>query len=355
MTFRKSSDSWIKLEAGSSEGSGEPTTFSRDGGYDFKTAPALDMGIKATGYRLDTSVAFKDFFDNGRGRLTLYHQDLEAGYAAPGLSTDRDLTQYGGTFALPVSGQLEMRLKADKVEQRQGLETTSGELDADYKLGEHWTISSGVRHDSREDNSPVVPLTQEEGDRTDLVARLLYDSKARWSAYGFAQESVQKTESREDNGRIGVGGRYRVTDRFNVTGEVSEGDLGESGRLGTEYLYSDRTNLYFNYALENERTDNGLRARKGNMASGFRTRYSDSASVFLEERYTHGDVPTGLMHSTGVELAPTDRLNLGANLDFGTLKDFQTSAELKRTAVGVSAGYGFDRLKLARPGISGGR
>jgi hypothetical protein len=54
------------------------------------------------------------------------------------------------------------------------------------------------------------------------------------------------------------------------------------------------------------------------MASGFRTRYSDSASVFLEERYTHGDVPTGLTHSTGVDLAPTDRLNLGANLDFGT-------------------------------------
>jgi opacity protein-like surface antigen len=53
------------------------------------------------------------------------------------------------------------------------------------------------------------------------------------------------------------------------------------------------------------------------------------------------------MHSTGVDLAPTDRLHLGANVDFGTLKDHETGAELERTAAGVSVGYGFDRLKIA--------
>jgi hypothetical protein len=83
------------------------------------------------------------------------------------------------------------------------------------------------------------------------------------------------------------------------------------------------------------------------MASGFRTRTSDSASVYLEERYTHGDGPSGLMHSTGVDLAPTDRFNLGASVDFGTLVDHQTGAELQRTAAGVRAGYGFDTLKIA--------
>jgi lipopolysaccharide assembly outer membrane protein LptD (OstA) len=124
-------------------------------------------------------------------------------------------------------------------------------------------------------------------------------------------------------------------------------EISERAADSTEYLYSDRTTVYSNYTLENERTDNGLRARKGNMASGFRTRYSDSTSIYLEDRYTYGDVPTGLMHSTGVELAPADRLNFGANLDFGILKDPQTAAELQRTAAGVSAGYGVDKLKIA--------
>jgi opacity protein-like surface antigen len=180
-----------------------------------------------------------------------------------------------------------------------------------------------------------------------MVVQVLYDSLARWSSYGFVQESLVTTGNREGNFRVGAGGSYRLTDRFKMNGELSEGEQGTGGRVGTEYLYSDRTNLYLNYALENERSDNGLRARKGSMTSGFRTRYSDSASIYLEERYTHGEVPTGLMHATGVDLAPTDRINLGAKLDFGTLKDEQTSAEIKRTAVSVSAGYGFDRLKLA--------
>jgi hypothetical protein len=235
----------------------------------------------------------------------------------------------------------------DKQDHQEGLDTETAELNLDYRMGEHWTLGSGVRYESREDNSAVVPETQEEGDRTDAVMKLLYDSRERWTAYGFVQETIQSSGDREDNGRIGAGGSLRIAERYNVTGEVSGGDLGAAGMLGIEYLYSDRTTLYSNYSLENERTDNGLLARRGNMASGFRTRYSDSASVYLEERYTHGDVPTGLTHSTGVKLVLFDRVNFGANLDLGTLTDPYTAAELERTALGVSAGYGFDTLKLA--------
>ena len=248
---------------------------------------------------------------------------------------------------MPFTNRLNARLKMDKLDQQEGLETETGELNLDYRMGEHWTLGSGVRHDSRKDNSAEVPETQEEGDRTDAAVRLLYDSHARWTTYGFVQETIQASGNRDDNGRIGAGGSLRLTDRFNVAGEVSGGDLGTGGRLETEYLYSDRTTMYLNYNLENERTDNGLRARKGNMASGFRTRYSDSASVYLEERYTHGDVATGLMHSTGVKLVSFDRVNFGANLDLGTLKDPYTAAETERTALGVNAGYGFDKLKIA--------
>ncbi|MBE0577513.1 MAG: OmpA family protein [Desulfuromonadales bacterium] len=353
VTFRKSSESWLRVETGRSEGPGVLTTTTWDGGFDFDQQPTLN-DTDAMAYRLDASIGFKDYFKNGRGQATFYLQDFEAGYSAPGEATDRDLTQYGAAATLPLTDRLGLRFKADRMDQRNrpgtqagGLETQTAEVDVDYQVDEHWTVSTGVRHDKRDDKSTTIAPTQEEGTRTDMVAKLLYDTGLRWSAYGFVQESLQATGTRDDNARIGTGGNYRVTDRFNVTGEVSEGDLGESGRLGTEYLYSDRTNLYLNYALENERTDNGLRARKGNLASGFRTRYSDSASIYLEERYTHGDVPTGLIHSTGVDLAPTDRLNLGANLDFGTLQDNQTGAELKRTAAGVSLGYGFDKLKIA--------
>jgi len=349
LTLRKSSASWLKLEAGRTKGPGVPATTSIDGGFGFDNTAGFLAGseVEASAYRVDGSLGFKDIFKNGRGQVTFYWQDLEAGYSAPGQATARDLTQYGGTADIPFTDRLRARAKMDKQEQEEGLETETAELNLDFRMGKHWTLGSGVRYDSRKDNSPVVPATQEEGDRTDAAVRLLYDSHTRWTAYGFVQETIRASGNQEDNGRIGAGGSVRVTDRFKVAGEVSEGDLGTGGKLGTEYLYSDRTTLYGNYSLENERTDNGLLARRGKMASGFRTRYSDSASVYAEERYTHGDVPTGLMHSAGVKLVPFDRVNFGANIDLGTLKDPQTAAELKRTALGVSAGYGFDKLALA--------
>jgi flagellar motor protein MotB len=348
LTLRKSAATWLRMETGRTKGPGVGATSSFDGGFNFDTVDAAsDNETEASAFRVDASIGFQDIFAAGRGKVTFYLQDLEAGYSAPGLTADRDISQYGATADLPVGDTLNIRAKADKQVQNQGLETEAAELNLDYSMSEHWTLSSGVRRDSREDNSAAVPATQEEGDRTDAVVKALYDSRARWTGYGFVQQTVETSGNRDDNNRVGAGGSLRVTDRFNLSGEVSGGDLGTGAQLGTEYLYSDRTTLYSNYTLENERSDNGLRARKGNLASGFRTRYSDSASVFLEERYTHGDVPTGLMHSTGVDLAPMDHLNFSANLDFGTLKDPATAAEIERQAVGVSAGYGLERLKIA--------
>ncbi|MFK5926984.1 MAG: hypothetical protein QM483_10170, partial [Desulfuromusa sp.] len=348
LTLRQSASSWLKLEVGRTRGPGVATTTSTDGGYEFVAANTVaDSEVAATAYRIDGSVAFSDLIKHWRGRVTFYLQDIEAGYAAPGLTTDKAITQYGGTAEIPFSERWLGRLKLDKQVQAEGLETDSGEVNIDYLISDNWTLSSGVRTDSRQDNSETISLTQETGDRTDGVVRVSYDSRKRWNSYGFVQETIQISGDRDDNGRIGVGGSWRLTDRFNLLGEISEGDLGTGASLGSEFLYSDRTTLYTNYTMENERSDNGLLSRKGNMTSGFRSRYSDTTSVYFEEQYTHGDVPTGLVHSAGVDLTPTDRLNFSVNLDLGTLKNPETAAELERTAAGISVGYGFDRLTLA--------
>ena len=91
-----------------------------------------------------------------------------------------------------------------------------------------------------------------------------------------------------------------------------------------------------------------------------KTRLSDSSSVYLEERYQHGDAATGLPHATGINLAPTERWNFGANWELGTLVDAQTDAETKRKAGGARIGYGFDtaavlerrRVPLRRDGAA---
>lgn len=352
ITLRKSAETWLKVERANSAGAGSTAFGSNDGGFSFATTSNTTTLVGPTdgqfgASRIDTSIGFKEVYDKANGNATFYRQLVEGGYSAPGLMTPTNVEQYGGTARSSVTDKIDVRLKADKRSQDMALETSAVEANVDYKLNDNWTLSGGVRNDNRIDHSPVVPLTQVQGDRTDVVARAGYDSKEKWSAYGYVQDTVKNTENRETNGRIGSGGTYQVNEQLRVNGELSNGDFGGAARLGTEYLYSDKTTAYMNYALENERSDNGVKARKGNMTSGVKSHYSDTTSVFVEEKYSHGDVPTGLTHSTGVEYAPDDRWNFGAHIDNGSLRDNLTGAKMERTGLGASAGYGFEAVKIA--------
>ena len=164
-------------------------------------------------------------------------------------------------------------------------------------------------------------------------------SGGTWRAYGFAQDTVATSGGRQNNSRIGVGGSYRLSKRFRIDGEASDGNLGLGGKIGTSFLYSERTSLYLNYSLENERTDNDQLVHSGswgNLVSGVKTRLSDSSSVYAEERYQTGASQSGLTHATGINLVTKEHWNFGGSAQFGTLFDSQTSASTKRKAAGTT-------------------
>ena len=323
LTVRWTTDSWVKLQAGRSDGPVSSTLRSDDGGFGFNGPdPATFIDAEAEAYRGDLAVGLGDFIDGAKGRFTLYAQSIDAGYSAPGQVTTRDTDQVGATFTMPVTDRWNIVAKGDQRTEDQGLETRAIEVNVGYKLNDKWSLSGGARHDSREDSSPVVPLTQETGDRTDAVVQVSYDPGAAWKVYGFVQETVDSDDTREDNGRIGAGGSYRLNDRFKIDGELSHGDLGAGARIGTDVLYSERSRVYLNYSLENERSAGGLPTRRGTFVSGMKTRLSDSSSVYVEERYQNGVVSkTGLTHATGYQpWWPRERWNLGASAENGTLR-----------------------------------
>jgi uncharacterized repeat protein (TIGR01451 family)/fimbrial isopeptide formation D2 family protein len=348
LTLRKNAGTWLKLQQSTSQGPVSSTQYSSDGGYDFdESALAAGTNVKAKGQRVDASVRLEDIFASLNGKLTFYNQQLDAGYAAPGLIANTDTTQSGAMLEMPITDSVNVKLKANAQDQENALQTEALEVDVDYLLNNNWTFGLGWRKDTRTDDSAVVPLTQQQGDRSDVAVRATYDSDENWQAYGFAQDTASVTGNRDENGRIGVGAEYRASDRIKLDGELSSGDIGPAAKLGVNYKMTDATDIYSSYAFENERTDNGVKARRGNWATGFKSRYSDSASIYMEERYTHGDVPTGLTHALGFDLVVTDRLNLGGSIDIGSLRDENTGAETNRTAAGFRIGYKFNALTYA--------
>src|SRR6185503_1664369 len=71
LTFRKSTESWFKVQTGRSTGLLSSSLRSDDGGFGFQSADDLSFtGKKADAYRADLSVGLGDFFEGHNGRFT---------------------------------------------------------------------------------------------------------------------------------------------------------------------------------------------------------------------------------------------------------------------------------------------
>ncbi len=351
LTLRLAPESWLKVQQATSEGLLSMPLFSADGGYEFNSYDATQfVNAKADASRADISWKVDDVIDLGiDARMTMYVQEVDAGYSAPGLTALTDTKNYGGTFILPVADRFTFGAKIDNRSQLTRIETSAQEYNIGYRIGDHWDVSVGYREDERSDLSIIVPLTQNEGERTDAVVQVGYDSKSDWNVYGFVQETLDVTGSRQENARAGLGGTAQISEQLQINAEVSDGDLGGGGRLGSSYKYSDNTSMYLNYTLENERADNGLttaRGGQGNLIAGVKSRFSDSTSVFLEERYQSSDSMMGLTHSTGVSFNSGGNWSLGLNTDIGALQDTYTGAQTDRIAGGIQVGYASGDLQL---------
>lgn len=348
LTLRKTAGTWIRFEAADSTGQGAGALNSNDGGFGFND---LNGGIsadsKSSAYRVEGAVLVDEIISGGKGTATFYAQQREAGFSAPGQLTSRGIKQMGGRYNTSLTKRLNLDVKADVRDQDKSLKTEAVDISSSYQVTDRWRISGGGRADTRTDNSVNVPLTQRQGDRVDLAIEANYDSKANWTSYGFAQGTAAKSGNRQSNDRVGIGGSVRPLSRLTLDGEVSLGNLGTGVKMGTDYLVSDRTNVYSAYTFENARSDNGLRARRGNWNTGMRSRYTDTVSVYGEERYTHGDVPTGLTHAFGVDYTPDERWNFGGSIEAGILQERNTGAQTDRKAIGLNAGYNFGAVVYA--------
>ena len=351
ITFRWSAGSWLKLQQAESEGLVALPIMSNDGGFGFTGYdPASFVDARAGASRADISVNLGDFVEFTNSQLNLYVQEVEAGYSAPGLAALSDTENVGGSLTMPLGDAFSMRAKADSIVQDLGVELNTQEYNVSYQFNDNWNVSAGYRRDERTDSSVIVPLTQEQGVRADAVVQLGYNSRSTWDGYLFMQDTLSVTGDRKENSRAGAGGSYRLSEKLRIEGEVSDGDLGVGGRIGTTYMHSEQTSMYVNYALENERTDNAMRSLRGqggNLVAGVKSRLSDSTSVFLEERYQHSDTMTGLTHATGINFAPSSGWSFGLNTDIGTLQDINTGSQTDRMAMGVQVGFGTAALQFS--------
>ncbi len=338
-TWRYKPGTYVKLEGARTDGAGTVTQTSQDGGFGFNAMNS--GGGKAGAQRVEAAVDFADV-SHAKGKATYYWQNTEAGFSGPGQITfnSEATLQQGGSLAWQASDKTDVKLKAD-VKLATSLSTKAVEVDVGHVLNANWKASLGLRDDDRGASvANVSPTLSQSGNRVDAVVRMDYtpDAAAGWTAYGYGQGTLEKSGSRAENDRVGLGGERRINDRFKLIGEVSDGNGGLGSKIGGTWQVDDRTSYYTNYSLSPDRTDDGFSSRAGLLTVGGKTRYTDTLSVNAEERYQYGYGPSGLIHAFGLDIAPNDRWNYGVKMETGKLSD-PLAGDTKRQALGLSVGY----------------
>lgn len=347
-TLRYAAGTYIKGEIAHSDGPGSGNSNSLTGGFEFDTETAADT--EAVAKRVEAGIDFSEVSDKV-GHAKMYWQDREEGFSGPGQIAAENIEQFGASVDAEITDSFSLETRVDSKEA-ETQDTLAASITGSYQLNQQWSLSAGVRYDDLDNRfANSSPTLSENGSRTDLAGQIEYIPPATadnpdWSAYGFLQGTLNTTETREENDRFGVGGRYKIFDPLQLTGEISGGDGGLGGLVGADWRVNERSQLYMNYTVDTERTDNLYRGRQSQFTSGGKTRYSDSLSVYVEERLQHGAGVSGLIHSFGLDLAALDAWNFGFKAENGDLSDADIE-DLERTALSFSAGYAKEKTRYA--------
>ncbi len=349
---------YLKLEQARSDGAGSGAFTSFDGGFSFNVIDQdTSEDIDANAFRGEIAVDLSEVSGGKyQGQINAYSLSRDEGFSAPGQLTSEDILQHGITIDMPITQKVAVGLKFDHKEGDDSGDLTTGEISANVQVNSEGSVDLAVRHDDRNvidsfgGNSETL---SEDGERTDLAVRYNYEplnedgEKKRYDVYGLLQATVNKSGDRDRNNRAGLGGHYDITDRLGINAEASTGNLGFGGLLGLDFAKSDRTSYYMNYEIDSDRTDIGSRSRNSSFTLGGKSRYTDSLSVFAEERYqTFDEGASGLIHSFGLDFAASDQWTWGGRFENGVLSD-PDSGDTDRTAVSLTTGYHNDRTKYS--------
>lgn len=339
ITLRHSPQTYIRLEGAETKGLGVASASSQNGGYHFANTGLLGQtDNKAQAYRIESGFNFYDLAitESKLANGNFYWQQKDQGFSALGQLTQFETEQAGIALNLPITEDTLAKLKFDNREETSGVDKQSGDFSLAHKLDASWTISTGLRiEDSATDNQS---LNHNIGQRTDLAIQIDHQYSETLAWHAFAQGTLEHDDTKLANNRLGLGGRYQINDNLGLKGEVSGGNQGFGAVIGSDYQYNDASNLYLNYELDPDRTDNGLSGRNGQFVTGVNHKFSDSVSVYGEERYQHGDSQVGLTHAYGIEYVPSEKWVIGAAIESGE-QEQPGQPTLTRNAIALQANY----------------
>ncbi len=312
--WRHSENSWLSFEVAQSEGPGFGSTFSLNGGLEIDPAtPSAGIkGKSALGYRLEGQADLADF--GGKGHVSAYYDDREAGFTSPDLDVGTPQTTFGLEGEVGVSDRMALTFGADRFEDTGVKERTDARLGLSYDLDPAYTLDVEVATTDR--TAPGSTLAEDNGTRTDLGARLTWTRDEDLSAWVFGQVTADHGGSLGRNDRLGLGVETRLSDALTLMAEGSDGSLGGAGKLQLAWAPNADTTYTMGYRQDPLRMEDSTTVTghdRGTLVLGANSRINDAWRYNAEHSYSAFGSEPALTTTYGVTYTPSEvwRYDLG--------------------------------------------
>jgi hypothetical protein len=354
--LRLTAGTYVKAEIAETKGAGFGQSNSVDGGLRFTDIVNPGTNVTAQAWRTEAAVNFNELAGKSGDGATLsgYFEHFDRGFSSAGRLSPEKTQRWGVAANVPFAGTGSIAAKYSELDAGATGNNKTGTVDLANRFAAgsgHVTTKLGVRY---EDRTPGLLYNSiQSGSRTDVAAELEYKPGGEnLSLYGFGQATLDRDATRNRNNRFGGGVKAELTQRLSVNGELSGGDGGLGADVQLNHRLSEGSEAYVGYSLLADRTDTGLdtqsiftRSNRGTLTVGARQRFSDSLSVYGENRVGFGGVAPSVMRNFGLKFDPTERLSFTGSFENGRVDD-ATTGLFRRTAASMGVGYTSDTVRI---------
>jgi hypothetical protein len=351
-TIRLTAGSYLKAEVAQTDGAGFGQSNSVDGGLTFTDIANPGFGVKSRAYRTEAAVNFAELAGKSgdSGTASAYFEHYDRGFSSAGRLTPATTERYGAAVALPLGETTSVAAKYDVLTSGASGRSKTGTFDLTQRFGAV-SAKAGIRH---EDRTPgLLYNSVQDGSRTDAALELGYAPVGQiWSLHAFGQATLDRDAARNRNNRGGIGVKAELTEKLSLAGEVSEGDGGLGADVQLNSRLGEGTEAYVGYALFADRTDTGLdsqnvftRSNRGTLTVGARQRFSDTLSVYGENRTGFGGSAPSLTRSYGLKFDPSKQLSFTGSFENGKIDD-ATTGIFRRTGGSLGVGYSDEGVRV---------
>lgn len=348
LMLRLTAGTYLKGEIAQTDGPGFGQSNSVDGGLSFTNIANPGTGNSARAYRAEGAVNFAELAEKtgDLGSLHGYFETFDQGFASSGFLTPSDTTRWGAAASVPLGENVSVAAKYDELTTDNTGDSKTGSVDLEGSImagSGRLTSRVGLRY---EDRTPGTLFNSvQDGTRTDAALELEYAPSRDFAFHGFGQATLDRDALRQRNNRYGAGVNAQLTERLSVASEVSGGDGGMGADVQLNHRLGEGSEAYVGYALFADRTDTGLdsqniftRSNRGTLTVGARQRFTDSLSVYGENRIGIGGTAPALTRSFGLQFEPTEKISITGSFENGRIDDVTTGL-FRRTAGSLGFGY----------------